>query len=108
MYKVKVSGLKSKPEFNGQVATLVNGKGGRKGKGPGRFVVRFEDGSQFALKRSNLQLINPDQHSQVERLENALEHHPGRQPSAADVKDYGAGMFAKERLAKGCLIFSGQ
>jgi len=88
-YKVRISGIKTKPELNDQIVTLTHQK-----SRPGRYSCKLKDGSTKSFPYSSLELINPDQNQTIERRENPAPH--------------GAGIFAKRFISKGALIFKGE
>ena len=88
-YHVLVSGLKGRPELNGQTAQLVRG-----GQTVDRYVVRFSSGEELSLKRDALDLTTGQ--LLVERREIAMP----------DVSAYGCGVFATSKIPRGALIFA--
>ena len=54
-YTVKISGIKSCPDLNGEIVKLTG-----ESTGLGRYSVQLKNGSKISLKWSLLELVNPN------------------------------------------------
>lgn len=86
-YSLRISGIKSKPELNGQVARLMSGA-----SRSGRYPCKLANEQEVSLKWESIELTNPRKDAMIERKEN----------------QNGAGLFAKEFIAKGTFLFKGE
>jgi len=101
---VEISGLQSKPEWNGKTGTIINAFNWEKGRYPVSILVTADNSNDALLKPSNLKLIKKHTNEEEKGNANATDESPYFELVLTEQK--GIGMIAARDIDAGTVILN--